>query len=95
MVVPIRDIGNKSFSTSATTNSDSRMALPTNIGMDIDNFIGSNANNYDDMRGHTITSNKTSFRSVSMSSSEALVDYATRMEYYNNFPKDEETRELL
>ena len=82
MVVPIRDIGNKFLSTSTTTNSHSNMALqllPPNMGMDIDNFISSNVDNYNDMRDHTMTSNKTSSRTISMSLSKVLVDYATKM----------------
>ena len=66
MVAPVRDIGNKSFSTSATMNSVSRMTLPTGMGIDIDDFVGSNADNYDDVRGCTMTSNKPSSRTVSM-----------------------------
>ena len=95
MVAPIRDIGNKSFSTSATMNSDSRMTFPPNMGMDVDDFGSRNVNNYDDVRGRTMTSNKTSSRTVSMSSSEALVDYATKLECLNNVLDDEETREPI
>lgn len=65
------------------------------MGMDIDNFSGRNVDNYDNVRGHTMTSNKMSSRTISMSSSEASVDYATRMEWLNNVPDDEETREPI
>ena len=71
------------------------MTLPLNMGMDIDNFSGRNVDNYDNVRGHTMTSNKMSSRTISMSSSEASVDYATRMEWLNNVPDDEETREPI
>jgi len=73
----------------------SRMTLPLNMGMDIDDFSGRNVDNYDNVRGHTMTSNKMSSRTISMSSSEASVDYATRMEWLNNVPDDEETREPI
>ena len=56
------------------------MTLPANMGMEIDNIFGSNANNYNDVRSYTITSNKPFFRTVSKSSSKALVNYATRIE---------------
>ena len=76
-------------------NSDSRMTFPPNMGMDVDDFGSRNVNNYDDVRGRTMTSNKTSSRTVSMSSSEALVDYATKLECLNNVLDDEETREPI
>ena len=65
------------------------------MGMDIDNIFGSNADNYDDVRGHTMTSNKLSSKTVSISSSKALVDYATKMEHLNDFSENKETRELV
>ena len=63
--------------------------------IDIDDFNIDNVNNYDDMRGCTMFSTKTSSRTVSMSLSEALVDYITRMECLNNVSDDEETREPI
>ena len=51
--------------------------------MDINDFVSSNIDNYDNIRGCTITSNKNSSRMVSMFSSKALVDYATKMEWLN------------
>ena len=92
MVVPVRDIGNKLFSTSATMNLYSRMTLPANMGMDIDNIFGNNTNNYNDVRGCTMTSNKPSSRTVSIFSSEALMNYVTRIECLNNFSENKETR---
>ena len=58
-------------------------ALPSNIGMDINNFVSSNVENYNNVRGCILTSNKNSSRTISMSSSEALVDYATKMKQLN------------
>ena len=64
--------------------------------MDVDNFGSSNVNNYNETRDHTITSNKTSSRSVSMSlSSDVSVNYATRIEWLNDVPDNEETREPI
>ena len=59
-------------------------ALPPNMGINIDNFISSNVDNYDDVRGYTMTSNKHSSRTVSMFSSKILVNYTTRMKQLNN-----------
>jgi len=66
--------------TSAFTNSHSSMDLPHNMGMDIDDFVSRNVNNYNNVRDYFMTSNKTASRTVSMSSSETLVNYATRIE---------------
>ena len=63
--------------------------------IDIDDFNIDNVNNYDDVRGCTMSSKKTSSRTVSMSLSEALVDYITRMECLNNVSDDEETRKPI
>ena len=64
--------------------------------MDVDDFGSSNVNNYDEMRDHTITSNKTSSRSVSISLlSDVSVNYATRIEWLNDISDNEETRELI
>jgi len=71
------------------------MTLPPSMGMNVDDFDGRNVNNYDNVRGYIMTSNKTSSRTVSMSSSEILVDYTTRMEQLNNVPDNEEIREPI
>ena len=76
-------------------NSVSRMTLPTNIGMNIDDIFGSNANNYDNVRGYTMTSNKPSSRTVSMFSSKVSVNYTTKMEYLNDFSKNKEIRKSI
>ena len=80
MVALARDIRNKSFVTSGITNLYSRITLPPNMGMDIDDFGSRNFHNYDEVKDCTMTSNKTSSRTVSISSSKISVDYATRME---------------
>jgi len=95
MVASIRDIGNKTFSNLANMTSDSRMTLPNSGEMDIDDFHGKSINNYNNVRGHMMYSNKTSSRTVSMSSSEALVNYTTRIEQLNNLPDNEEIRESI
>ena len=63
--------------------------------MSIDNFISNIADNYDEMRGCTITHNKQAFRTVSMSSSKALVLYATKIECLNDCLKDKDSREPI
>jgi len=52
--------------------------------MDINDFISSNVDNYDDIRDCTMTSNKNSSRMVSISSSKVSVDYATKIEQLND-----------
>jgi len=71
------------------------MNLPPNMGMDIDNFVGRNVNNYNDVRGHYMTSNKNTSRTVLISSSEVSVDYVTRMEQLNDISDEGETRDLI
>ena len=63
--------------------------------MVINDFGGSNVNNYKDVRGHSITSNKVISRTISMSSSEASVDYATRIEHLNNISDNVKIRDLI
>ena len=58
--------------------------LSPNMRMDINNFVSSNVNNCDEVKDYTIISNKNHSRTVSMTSSEASVDYATRMERLND-----------
>ena len=69
-----------SFSTTYSHSNITSQALPPNMRMDIDDFVSSNIDNYDNVRGHTMTSNKYSFRTVSIFSSKALVDYVTKIE---------------
>jgi len=69
MVVPIRDMGNKFFSTSAITTTYSSMTLPTLAAMDINDFNVGNCDNYDNVRGCMISPSKPSTRIVFMSSS--------------------------
>ena len=71
------------------------MNLPAPVDMDIDDFNVSNSDNYDDVRGWMMSSNKTTSRMVSMSSSEASEEYTSRMEHLNNLPDDEEIREPI
>jgi len=95
MVASIRDIGNKIFSNSANIISDSRMTLPNSKKMNIDDFHDRSIDNYNDVRECMIYSNKTSSRTVLMSSSEALVNYATKMEQLNNLPNIKKPGNLL
>ena len=71
------------------------MNLLAPVEMDIDDFNVGNVNNYNDVRGHTMSSNKAASRTVSMSSSKALEDYATRVEHLNNILCNEETRKPI
>ena len=56
------------------------MTLPALAVMDIDDFNIGNCNNYDDIRGYTMSPSKHSTRTVFMSSNEASVDYAIQIE---------------
>jgi len=75
--------------------SDSKMNLKSSEDMEIDDFHGSSINNYNDVREKMMSSNKLSSKMVSMSSSKASVDYATRIERLNNFLNNEEVREPI
>ena len=63
--------------------------------MDIDNFVGRNVNNYDDIKSYSITSNKNASKTILMFLSETLVDYANRMEQLNDISDKGETRNLI
>ena len=65
------------------------------MGMDIDDFGSRNVDNYDEMKGYTMISNKISSRTVSISSSKILVDYATKIEWLNNVSDNEKTRKPI
>ena len=65
------------------------------MGMDIDDFVSSNVDNYDEVRGRTMTSNKNPSRTVSMTSSEASVDYATKMERLNDVSEETAHKEPI
>jgi len=63
--------------------------------MDIDDFVSSNVDNYDEVRGRTMTSNKNPSRTFSMTSSEASVDYATKMERLNDVSEETAHKEPI
>ena len=69
--------------------------LPPNMGMDIDDLIISYGDNYDKIRGCTIASNKNPSRTVSMTLSEASVDYTTRIERLNNVSEEIAHKKLI
>jgi len=95
MVVPIRDLGNKFFHNSANMTLDLNTNL-TSIGeIEVDDFHGGSVDNYNDMRGRMISSNKLSSRTVSISSSETSVDYTIWMERLNDLSDNEEVREPI
>ena len=73
------------------------MNLPASVEMDINDFNISNINNYNDVREHTMSSNKATSRMVSMSLSKILEDYATRVECFNNIliPNNKKTRKPI
>ena len=87
MVAPIRDIGNKFLSISATHTLTSNMTLSSdmNIVIDIvDDLFKKNCGNYDEVRGHLMISNAQSPRTPSMSSSEYDEEYSARVQHKSN-----------
>ena len=93
--MPIRDIGNKFFSTSAISTTYSNITSLASIDMNINNFnVGIN-DNYEKARRCTMSSKMNTSRTISMSSSEASVDYITRMEQLNNSLDKEIVRNLI
>jgi len=81
MVVPIREIGNKLFLSSAIMTSTTNMTLPTvnastYMGMDFANIIRNTSDNYNKMRGRMFTPNKHSFKDFSIFSTILLVAYS-------------------
>jgi len=63
--------------------------------MDIDNLVINYGDNYNKIRGHTMTSNKNHSRTVSITSSKASIDYATRMERFNDVSEKTVYKELI
>ena len=84
-----------SFSTTYPQSNMTSWALPPNMGMDIDDFVSSNVDNYDNIRDCTMTSNKNSSRTVSISSSKASVDYTTKIEQLNDISEETVFKELI
>jgi len=93
--VSVRDIGNKLFSTLAIMIIYSNITLLVLAVIDINDFNIGNYDNYNNVRGCIMSPSKPSLRTVSISSSEALVDYTTQMEQYNNLPDNDEVGELI
>jgi len=63
------------------------MTLTNNTDMNIDivnNLFNSDCNNYNEVRGYTMTSNTHSSRTISISSSKCNEDYATRVQRESN-----------
>ena len=93
MVVPLREIGNKLFLFSVNMDTTTAMNLPTMntsayIGMDLFNVVRNSPNNYNEVRGCTLTHGKPSSREISMSSIILLVTYHDRMMMNNDNDSD-------
>ena len=86
MVVPIRELVNIHFSTSALNLKPLQMAnLPSEMDMNVD---------YDIIRGRLTFSSKVSLRSSSVISNALSTLYHERMEINNNLP-DENSRDSV
>ena len=82
MVAPIRDFGNKFCSISAFHTPESNMTHSSDINMTseiVNDILKSACDNYNEVRGCTMTSNTYSPRTASMSSSKCNEDYATKV----------------
>ena len=87
MVVSLKEIKNKFFSSLEISSFTLNMTLPSNMNMDMDNHIifSSNiADNYDKVRGHSLSSNKQQSKITSMFLSEYSVNYTARCKHMNN-----------
>ena len=74
------------------TNSHSSINLLSNIGININNFVSRNINNYDNIRNCSITSNKNTFKIVLIFLSEILMDYVTKIKQLNNISDKDKTK---
>ena len=93
MVVPIREIRNKFTSSPTNMNPTQNFALPTvyqdnDTGMNI--FKGQSPDNYDDVRGRSLSHNSNISRDTSMSSTKSSIAYYDRMEWNNNIVVDKD-----
>jgi len=83
MVAPIRDLGNKFFSASNTHSKALNMTLSGNVDMavDISNALFNNyCDNYDKVRGQSMSSNKQGTRTPFISSSKCDEEYVMRVQ---------------
>ena len=63
--------------------------------MVINDFRDGNINNFDEVRGHSMTSNKSTSKMVSMSLSKTLVEYTIRIEHLNDVLDNKEVKDLI
>ena len=84
MAAPIRNIGNKFFSTLGISTIYSNMTLLVLIDIDNDNFNVRINNNYKKAKWHTMFSKMNTSRTVSMFSNKTSVDNATKIEWLND-----------
>ena len=85
--MPIRDIGNKFCSTSALSTLTANMTYTNDMDMVINNvdaMFKDNCNNYDEMRGYTLTPNFQESRSLSTFSKLSKEEYIIRVQCESN-----------
>jgi len=86
MVAPIRDLGNKFTSFSSNTIPLQTFELPTvshSNNTEIDIFTGSPPDNYDEVRGRSLSTKRNISRDSSMSSLKSSITYHEKMELNN------------
>jgi len=92
MVVPIRDLRNKSAFSSSNMHSYQDCQLPAVFllyytGMN-NNFLGSSPDNFEEVRDRTTSSKSQISRNSSMSSTISLIAYHMRIECNNAVSED-------
>jgi len=97
MVVPVRDLGNKFTSTTSNMILTQIFELPTvshsnNIRMDI--FAGSSPDNYDEVRGRSLSTKGNISKNSSMSSTKSSITYYKKMEHNNAMVVDDEIDDI-
>jgi len=93
MVVPVRDLENKFTSTTSNMIPTQIFELPTmshsnNIGMDI--FAGPSPDNYDEVRGRSLSTKGNISRDSSMFSTKSSIVYYKKIEHNNSIVVDDE-----
>ena len=97
IVAPIGELVDKHFFTTSISSTNTiptqasilpTVSLPNNTGMDL--FAGPYPDNYNEVRGRSLSTNKNTSRNSSMFSTKSSVAYYDRMKYNNVMVINEE-----
>ena len=95
--MPIGELANKHFFTTSISSTNTiptqvlillTVSLSNNTGMNL--FTGSSLNNYNEVRGRSLSTNEHISRDLSMFSTKSSVAYYDRMKYNNTMVIDKE-----